>query len=82
MENNTRVGKERTIKMAMGATLRPKLIPGQEATRTCFLCFAAANENEAGSPVLYGVDVFLRANVNDGADSGKTGRAGIYNSGG
>jgi hypothetical protein len=69
-------GAKAGYKMALGATLRPKLIPGQEATRTCFLCFAAANENEAGSPVLYGVDVFLRANVNDGAVLRKDGEGG------
>jgi hypothetical protein len=60
-------GAKKGIKLALGATLRPKLIPGQDATRTCFMCFAARNEQEAGQPVLYGVDVHLRANIRDGA---------------
>ncbi len=60
-------GANKAVKLALGPTLRPKLIPGQNATRTCFLCFAAANESDAGTPVRYGVDMFVRANINDGA---------------
>lgn len=69
-------GAQGAVKLALGTTLRPKLVPGQEATRTCFLCFAAASVEGAGSPVLYGVDVFLRANIKDGAVLRKDGEDG------
>tara|TARA_B100000780_G_scaffold217229_1_gene156515 strand:- start:272 stop:1183 length:912 start_codon:yes stop_codon:yes gene_type:complete len=69
-------GAKQGIKLAMGATLRPKLIPGQLATRTCFMCFAGVDEHAAGQPVLYGVDVYLRGNVNDGAVLRKDGNEG------
>ena len=60
-------GAKAGAKMLMGSTLRPRLIPQAEATRTCFLCLCGTSPEQAGKAAAYGVPCYVRANVAGGA---------------